>query len=35
MQHTWFGRDDPRIAWLDASAPSLLDRALEAAGSAG
>ena len=28
MQHTWFRDDDPRIRWLDASAPDLEARAL-------
>ncbi|MDE3096615.1 MAG: tRNA (adenosine(37)-N6)-dimethylallyltransferase MiaA [Chloroflexota bacterium] len=32
MQHTWFRRDDPRIHWLDASAPDLNLSALAAAG---
>ena len=27
MQHAWFGPGDPRIHWLDAGAPDLLDRA--------
>lgn len=30
MQHTWFRRDDPRIAWLDAASPRLLEDALAA-----
>ncbi len=30
---TWFGRD-PRIHWLDARDPALLDRALEAVAAA-
>jgi tRNA dimethylallyltransferase len=29
MQHTWFRRDDPRIRWLDASAPDPREQALE------
>ncbi len=33
MQHTWFRRDDPRIRWLDASAPDLDVDALAAAGA--
>ncbi len=32
MQHTWFRRDDPRIHWLDASAPDLNVSSLAAAG---
>ncbi len=28
MQHTWFQRDDPRVRWLDATAPDLRERAL-------
>jgi tRNA dimethylallyltransferase len=32
-QMTWFGRD-PRIHWLDARDPALLDRALEAVAAA-
>jgi len=27
MQHTWFRADDARIAWLDAGAPDLAQRA--------
>ena len=27
MQHTWFRAADPRIRWLDAGSPDLLDRA--------
>ncbi|MHB8514888.1 MAG: tRNA (adenosine(37)-N6)-dimethylallyltransferase MiaA, partial [Dehalococcoidia bacterium] len=33
MQHTWFRRDDPRIRWLDASAPDLDVDALAAVGA--
>ncbi len=35
MQHTWFGDDDPRIAWLDASAPGLVERAVTVAARMG
>jgi tRNA dimethylallyltransferase len=28
MQNTWFRADDPRIAWLDADAPDLTERAI-------
>jgi len=34
MQHAWFRPDDPRITWLDAAAPDLVDRALAAADAA-
>jgi tRNA dimethylallyltransferase len=30
MQHTWFRADDPRITWLDAGDPGLLDHAARA-----
>ena len=30
MQHTWFRADDERIVWLDALAPDLVERAVEA-----
>jgi tRNA dimethylallyltransferase len=32
MQHTWFRAGDPRIQWLDADAPDLLERAMSIAG---
>ncbi len=28
MQHTWFRADDARIAWLDAGAADLVERAV-------
>lgn len=28
MQHTWFGEDDPRIHWLNAASPGLIDETL-------
>jgi tRNA dimethylallyltransferase len=33
MQHTWFREDDPRIAWLDADAADLVERATAVARS--
>ncbi|MBI5285603.1 MAG: tRNA (adenosine(37)-N6)-dimethylallyltransferase MiaA [Chloroflexi bacterium] len=33
MQHTWFREDDPRIAWLDAGAVDLVERAIAVARS--
>lgn len=35
MQHAWFRAADPRISWLDAGTPSLLDDALALVSSAG
>jgi tRNA A37 N6-isopentenylltransferase MiaA len=31
MQRTWFRRDDARIAWLEADAADVVERALEVA----
>ena len=31
MQHTWFREDDPRIAWLDADAVDVVERAIAVA----